>query len=76
VADLVQIAPHNFTKKSLVAIEDNINAKFANKIIQHTGLCVCLYDLLWASEGLIGHGDGFVNVNGTSPRPAALAPGS
>lgn len=35
------------------------------KIIQKIGLCICLYDLLWASEGLIGHGDGTANVNGT-----------
>jgi DNA-directed RNA polymerase III subunit RPC8 len=33
-------------------------------VIQKIGLCVCLYDLLWASEGLIGHGTGLVNVNG------------
>lgn len=24
-----------------------------------------MYDLLKVSDGLIGHGDGFVNVNGT-----------
>lgn len=33
-------------------------------MIQKIGLCVCMYDLLWASEGLIGHGTGIVNVNG------------
>ncbi len=32
VADLVQIAPGDFAKKSMVAIEDNINKKFANKV--------------------------------------------
>lgn len=45
------------------AIQDNINAKYANKVIQKIGLCICLYDLLWASEGLIRHGDGTANVN-------------
>ncbi|ROT35595.1 DNA-directed RNA polymerase III subunit 22.9 kDa polypeptide [Sodiomyces alkalinus F11] len=63
VADLVQIAPDDFKKKSIVAIEDYINAKYANKVIQKIGLCISLYDLLWASEGLIGHGTGLVNVN-------------
>lgn len=48
------------------AIEDNINAKYANKVIQKIGLCISLYDLLWASEGLIRHGTGTANVNGTS----------
>ncbi|KAH7326354.1 RNA polymerase III subunit Rpc25-domain-containing protein [Stachybotrys elegans] len=63
IADLVQIAPADFSKTSIVAIEDNINAKYSNKVIQKIGLCICLYDLLWFSEGLIGHGTGLVNVN-------------
>jgi len=63
IADLVQIKPSEFSKASRVAIEDNINAKYANRIIQKIGLCICMYDLLWASEGLIGHGTGMVNVN-------------
>ncbi|KAL2178490.1 RNA polymerase III subunit Rpc25-domain-containing protein [Thermothelomyces heterothallicus CBS 202.75] len=62
-ADLVQIAPDDFRKQSHVAIEDNINAKYANKVVQKIGLCICLWDILWTSEGLIGHGDGMVNVN-------------
>lgn len=32
-------------------------------MIQKVGLGICLYDLLSASEGLIGHGTGIVNVN-------------
>lgn len=60
----MRIDPNDFSKRSIHAIEDNINAKYANKVIQKIGLCICLYDLLWTSEGLIGHGDGFVNVNG------------
>jgi DNA-directed RNA polymerase subunit E'/Rpb7 len=66
IADLVQIHPEDFNKEASQAIEDNINAKYANKVIQKIGLCICLYDLLSASEGLIGHGTGLVNVNGTS----------
>jgi len=63
IADLVQIIPEDFSKDASQAIEDNINAKYANKVIQKIGLCICLYDLLFASEGLIGHGTGLVNVN-------------
>lgn len=33
-------------------------------MIQEIGLCICLYDILKASDGLIGHGTGIVNVNG------------
>lgn len=32
ISDLVQIAPEDFSKHSIVAIEDNINAKYANKV--------------------------------------------
>lgn len=64
----MQIKPSEFSKASRVAIEDNINAKYANRIIQKIGLCICMYDLLWASEGLIGHGTGMVNVNGRPRR--------
>jgi len=64
IADLVQITPEDFDKKANQAIEDNINTKYANRVIQKIGLCVCMYDLLSASEGLIGHGTGLVNVNG------------
>ncbi|ELQ33276.1 DNA-directed rna polymerase III 25 kD polypeptide [Pyricularia oryzae Y34] len=63
IADLVQIKPAQFAKLSIDAIEDNLNEKYCNKVIQKVGLCICMYDLLWASEGLIGHGDGLVNVN-------------
>ncbi|KAI0144652.1 RNA polymerase III subunit Rpc25 [Xylariaceae sp. FL1272] len=63
IADLVQIPPSQFEQHSRVAIENNINAKYANRVIQKIGLCISMYDLLWASEGLIGHGDGLVNVN-------------
>lgn len=63
IADLVQINSEDLNKPSRHAIEDNINAKYANKVIQKIGLCICLHDLLSASEGLIGHGTGIVNVN-------------
>ncbi|KAI1364565.1 RNA polymerase III subunit Rpc25-domain-containing protein [Xylaria arbuscula] len=63
IADLVQIPPSQFEQHSRVAIENNINAKYSNRVIQKIGLCICMYDLLWASEGLIGHGNGLVNVN-------------
>lgn len=68
-------------KPSGESIQDNINAKYANKVynlgpltevtmltalqvIQKIGLCICIYDILNASDGLIGHGTGIVNVNG------------
>lgn len=32
LADLVQIAPEDFSKRSIDAIEDNLNAKYSNKV--------------------------------------------
>jgi hypothetical protein len=32
IADLVQISPEDFKKESTVAIEDNLNAKYSNKV--------------------------------------------
>ncbi|THW35551.1 hypothetical protein D6D22_08089, partial [Aureobasidium pullulans] len=63
IADLIQISPQDFEKRSAQAIEDNINLKYADKVIHRVGLCVALYDILQTSEGLIGHGTGIVNVN-------------
>ncbi|KAJ5180429.1 DNA-directed rna polymerase III 25 kd polypeptide, partial [Penicillium capsulatum] len=63
ISDLIQIAPEDFSKLSAVAIEDNINEKYANKVIQKIGLCISFYDLLESSDGLIGHGTGLINVN-------------
>ncbi|KAL9585666.1 MAG: hypothetical protein Q9212_001403 [Teloschistes hypoglaucus] len=82
ISDLVQISPEDLQKPSAESIEDNINAKYANKVgaqtilelifsskcdfvkvVQKIGLCICVYDILTASDGLIGHGTGIVNVN-------------
>lgn len=63
LADVVQIPPTDFHKPSMRSIEDFINAKYADKVIHRVGLCVGLHSLISASEGLIGHGTGIVNVN-------------
>lgn len=72
IADLVQIAPEDFGKQSIAAIEDCINEKYSNRVVQKVGLFISLWDVQWTSEGLIGHGTGLVNVNGkkSSHRPS------
>jgi hypothetical protein len=64
IQDLIQIKPQDFGKPSAEAIKDAINDKYSNKIVPGVGLCIALWDLLTATEGLIGHGTGLVNVNG------------
>ncbi|EMC93248.1 hypothetical protein BAUCODRAFT_141757 [Baudoinia panamericana UAMH 10762] len=63
IADVVQLHPSDFHKASRRAIEDWLNAKYADKVIHKVGLCVGFHSLIKASEGLIGHGTGIVNVN-------------
>ena len=63
LTDVVQIHPSDFHKPSARAIEDWINAKYADKVIHKTGLCLGFHSLISTSEGLIGHGTGIVNVN-------------
>ncbi|KAK4189710.1 RNA polymerase III subunit Rpc25-domain-containing protein [Podospora australis] len=63
ITDLVQIKPIDFGKPSYDAIEDNIHEKYSNKVQQNIGLYICLWDILFATEGLIGEGDGMANVN-------------
>jgi DNA-directed RNA polymerase III subunit RPC8 len=60
---LIQIKPQDFAKPSAQAIKDVVNEKYSNKIVPGIGLCICMWDLISATEGLIGHGTGLVNVN-------------
>lgn len=68
IEDVVHMVPSDFGKRSRQVIEDNINHRYANRVINGVGLCISLYDLISASEGLIDNaaGDGGVNVNGMS----------
>ncbi|KAK5127215.1 hypothetical protein LTR85_008577 [Meristemomyces frigidus] len=63
LADVVQIPPSEFHKPSIRAIEDFVNTKYSDKVIHKVGLCIAFHSLISASEGLIGHGTGIVNVN-------------
>jgi DNA-directed RNA polymerase III subunit RPC8 len=63
IQDLIQIKPQDFAKPSAQAIKDVVNEKYSNKIVPGVGLCICMWDLLKTTEGLIGHGTGLVNVN-------------
>ncbi|KAK3990272.1 RNA polymerase III subunit Rpc25-domain-containing protein [Cladorrhinum sp. PSN332] len=62
-SDLVQIHPKEFGVLSIHALQDAINTKYSNKLVLGIGLCICLQEIVWHSEGLVGHGDGLVNVN-------------
>lgn len=63
LTDVIQIHPSEFGKPSARAIEDFINAKYADKVVHKVGLCLGFHSIISTSEGLIGHGTGIVNVN-------------
>ncbi|KAI8989299.1 RNA polymerase III subunit Rpc25-domain-containing protein [Pilobolus umbonatus] len=56
--DTVKIVPNDFKKDDIAAIVDVLNEKYANKVVQEVGLCICVHDLLHKSEGFILYGDG------------------
>ncbi|KAK9466927.1 RNA polymerase III subunit Rpc25-domain-containing protein [Lipomyces arxii] len=62
LSDLIRIEPDKFSKRTEDAVEDEINAKYANKVAQDVGLCLCLFDILDFGDGLIRHGDGSAYV--------------
>ncbi|KAI8376304.1 DNA-directed RNA polymerase III subunit RPC8-like protein [Radiomyces spectabilis] len=58
IEDTVKVEPNDFRKDNHIAITDVLNEKYANKIVQEVGLCICVYDILHASDGFILYGDG------------------
>ncbi|CEP08572.1 hypothetical protein [Parasitella parasitica] len=56
--DTVKIVPNDFKKGDNGAITDVLNEKYANKVVQEVGLCICIHDVLHTSEGFILYGDG------------------
>ncbi|KAG1468857.1 hypothetical protein G6F56_003596 [Rhizopus delemar] len=56
--DTVQIVPNDFKKDNLNAVTDVLNEKYANKVVQEVGHCICVHDILEASEGVILYLDG------------------
>ncbi|KDN41137.1 hypothetical protein K437DRAFT_279105 [Tilletiaria anomala UBC 951] len=58
LVDTIRIEAKEFRKEAATAIHEAINVKFANKVLQDVGLCVCLHDLLSCSAGKVRWGDG------------------
>ena len=46
------------------ALVDELNKKYANRVLHDIGLCVCVFDLAEASEGKVRYGDGFLWYTG------------
>lgn len=70
--DTVKIVPNDFKKGDNSAITDVLNEKYANKVVQEVGLCICIHDVLHTSEGFILYGDGCSYIKGTLACKGAL----
>ncbi|KAJ3038152.1 DNA-directed RNA polymerase III subunit rpc25 [Rhizophlyctis rosea] len=51
--DNVRVHPRDFRKPRAQALTDELNKKYANKILHNVGLCIRVFDLLDASEGVV-----------------------
>ncbi|BFZ53802.1 DNA-directed RNA polymerase III complex subunit Rpc25 [Savitreella phatthalungensis] len=63
IEDVVRLAPDSFSSSTELALTRAINGKFANKVVDGLGLCVCLYDIVGATDGTVKAGDGGAYLN-------------
>ncbi|VVT51420.1 uncharacterized protein SAPINGB_P003090 [Magnusiomyces paraingens] len=65
ISDLIRLDPLNFNTPLAEGLEDEINKKFANRVIHNVGLCICLYDIEDFNDGMTKNGDGGVFIKCT-----------
>ena len=51
IRDIVRVLPEFFAKDRITAITDELNKKYANRVLHQVGLCLCVHDLLEIGEG-------------------------
>ncbi|EDV27426.1 uncharacterized protein TRIADDRAFT_53108 [Trichoplax adhaerens] len=56
--DTIRIKPHLFRLDIHYVIEEQLNKKFANKVVHNVGLCIGVYDILSISDSYVLPGDG------------------
>ena len=65
IKDHVRIAPSVFRKDLNMAITEELNRKFANKVLHQRGLCISVYDLEDVGVGFLHPGDGGAHYTGS-----------
>lgn len=58
VEDLIRIPPHTFDTPIEEAIINEVNLKYANKVVSNLGLVITVWDLLDIKDGRLKPGDG------------------
>jgi len=56
--DIVHVKPWQFDQDLRVVVEDELNKKYANKVIYELGLCIALFDILKIEDSYVFPGDG------------------
>ena len=62
--DTVRVAPSCFGKDFQQAIIDELNGKYANRIVHSLGLCICIFDLVKIDDPIVHPGEGAAIVKG------------
>ncbi|KAG9031868.1 DNA-directed RNA polymerase III subunit rpc25 [Tulasnella sp. JGI-2019a] len=58
IKDTIALHPVTFSQPAQQALKDELNKKYADRVIPDVGLGVCVFDLLAVSEGKVRYGDG------------------
>ncbi|KIJ55480.1 hypothetical protein M422DRAFT_220177 [Sphaerobolus stellatus SS14] len=58
IKDTVAIQPTYFSLPAEKAIKQELNKKYANRVLQDVGLGICIFDLVSVGEGKVRYGDG------------------
>lgn len=53
IEDLVRVHPSQFLQPREQALEDQLNKKYANKVLHNVGLCLRVFDLQTISEPVV-----------------------
>lgn len=58
VEDVVRLPPEKFSTVRFQSLEEEVNAKYVNKVLEDEGLCLGLWDWIQKGDDRILHGDG------------------
>jgi DNA-directed RNA polymerase III subunit RPC8 len=53
IKDVIKVNPQNFAKSKLTSIQDELNIKYANKVLHNVGLCIRVWDITTLGDCVI-----------------------
>lgn len=62
IQDAIRLNPDTFNLTQNEALHQEVNRKYANKVIPNVGLCIALYDVIKTEDGEVKNGDGAIFV--------------